>query len=101
MRFLQLVGKRYPFKAVYTLGKKRGKQQKKIIPFRQTLLESIRPLPEPIEFFVLGTSSILWEAPVSTRKETLAKELYLERSEFGFDRQPNGWAADPVGEEPK
>ncbi|WP_419608479.1 hypothetical protein [Thiolapillus sp.] len=29
-------------------------KKKKIIPFRQNLLGSIRPFPEPIQFFVLG-----------------------------------------------
>ena len=31
-------------------------KKKKIIPFRQNLLGSIRPFPEPIQFFVLGAS---------------------------------------------
>ena len=52
--FLQLVGKRYPIKAVRT-PEKRGKQ-KKIIPFRQNLLGSTKPFPELTQFFVLGAS---------------------------------------------
>ena len=31
-------------------------KKKKIIPFKQNLLGSIRPFPEPIQFFVLGAS---------------------------------------------
>ena len=58
---LQLVGKRYPLKAVRTLEKR--KKKKKIIPFRQNVLGSIRPLPEPIQFFVLDAMSIQQEAP--------------------------------------
>ena len=58
--FLQLEGERYPVKAVRTLERKRErkkeKQKKKIIPFRQNLLGSIRPFPEPIQFLVLGAS---------------------------------------------
>ena len=62
MCFLQLVGKRYPLKAVRTLEKKKKKKErkkwkkKKIISFRQSLLGSIRPFPEPIQFLVLGAS---------------------------------------------
>ena len=55
--FFQPVGKRYPLKAVRTLKKKKKKwKKKKIISFRQNLLGSIRPFPEPIQFFVLGAS---------------------------------------------
>ena len=53
--FLQLVGNWYPLKAVRTLEKKK-EQKKKIIPFRQNLLGSIWPFPEPIHFFVLGAN---------------------------------------------
>ena len=45
-------------------------------------------------FFCARFKSILWEAPergVSTRGETLAKELNLERSDFVFDRQPDAF----------
>ena len=53
--FLQLVDKRYPLKAVRILVIKE-KWKKKNIPFRQNLLRSIRPFPEPIQFFLLGAS---------------------------------------------
>ncbi|WP_419642506.1 hypothetical protein, partial [Thiolapillus sp.] len=70
-------------------------KKKKIIPFRQNLLGSIRPFPEPIQFFVLGASLSYGRSPrkggVSTRGETLAKELNLERSDFVFDRQPDAF----------
>ena len=36
--------------------KKRKWKKKKIIPFRQNLLGSIRPFPGPIQFFVPGAS---------------------------------------------
>ena len=51
--FLQLVGKRYPLKAVRTFeNEKEKRKKKKIIPFEQNLLGSIRPFPKPIQFFV-------------------------------------------------
>ena len=53
--FLQLVDKRYPLKAVRILVIKE-KWKKKNIPFRQNLLRSKRPFPEPIQFFLLGAS---------------------------------------------
>ena len=60
---------------------KKKEKKEKITHFRQNLLESIRPFPESIQYFVLGAMSILWEAPekwdVSTRGETLAKTLNL------------------------
>ena len=47
-----------PFKScLHTLKKipkKKEQKKKKIIPFRQNLLGSIKPFPEPIQFFVLG-----------------------------------------------
>ena len=58
-------------------------------PFRQNLLGSIRL------FLVLGALSILKEAPekenITTRGETLAKELNVERSDFVFARQPGAF----------
>ena len=93
MCFLQLVGKRYPLKAVRTLKEKKW-EKKKVIPFRQNLLGSIRPFPEPIQFFVLGASLSYGKPPEReriTRGETLAKELNLERSDFVFDRQPDAF----------
>ena len=51
------MGKQYPLKAVsHTKKEKKKWKKKKIIPFRQNLLGSIRPFPEPIQFFVLGAS---------------------------------------------
>ena len=69
-------------------------KKKKIIPFRQNLLGSIRPFLEPIQFFVLGASLSYGKPPKReriTRGETLAKELNLERSDFVFDRQQNAF----------
>ena len=95
MCFLQLVGKRYPLKAVRTLNKTKKKwKKKKISPFRQNLLGSIRPFPEPIQFFVPGASLSYGKPPKReriTRGETLAKELNLERSDFVFDCQPDAF----------
>ena len=94
MCFLQLVGKRYPLKAVRTLKRKKKWKKKKIIPFRQNLLGSIRPFAEPIQFFVLGASLSYGKPPKReriTRGETLAKELNLERSNFVFDHQPDAF----------
>ena len=96
MCFLQLVGKRYPLKAVRTLKKKKKRKwkEKKIIPFRQNLLLNIRPFPEPIQFFVLG-ASLSYGKPQKreriNRGETLAKELNLERSDFVFGRHPSAF----------
>ena len=65
--FLQLVGKRYPLKAIRTLGeKKKGgglKRSGRRRKFRKNLLESMRPFPEPIQFFVLGASLSYWKPP--------------------------------------
>ena len=77
------MGKRYPLKAVHTLKKKKKRTEEK--EDRQNLLGSIRPFPEPIEFFVLGASLSYGKPPKMeriTRGETLAKELNLERSDF-------------------
>ena len=61
---LQLVGKRYPFRAVRTLLKKKKKlKKKKMISFRQNLLGSVRPFPEPIQFFALGASLACGKSP--------------------------------------
>ena len=82
--FIQLVGKRYPLKAVRILEEKKNEKKKqnnkkKIIPFRQNLLESIRPFSEPTQFYVLGVNLSYAEAPerggggraYTTRGETL------------------------------
>ena len=87
------MGKRYPLKAVRTLKKGKWKK-KKIIPFRPNRLGSIRPFPEPIQFFVLGASLSYGKPPKReriTRAETLAKELNLERSDFVFESQPDAF----------
>ena len=77
--FLQLVGKRYLSKLFAHQGKenerakkkkkkerereRREKQaNKKIIPFRQNILGSIRRFPKRNQFFVLGEMSIPWES---------------------------------------
>ena len=51
-------GQTIPFKnCSHTWGKKLEKQKKKkSIPFRQNLLRSIRPFPEPIQLSVLSAS---------------------------------------------
>ena len=89
------MSKRYPLKAVRTPEKKgETEEEKKVIPFRQNLLGSIRPFPEPIQFFVLG-ASLSYGKPQKreriNRGETLAKELNLERSDFVFDRQTDAF----------
>ena len=63
--------------------RKKKKRREKIIPFRQNLLGSIRPFLEPIQFFVLGASlshGKPQKGGVSTRGQTPAKKLNLERS---------------------
>ena len=89
------MGKRYPLKAVRTLKEKKRVEEKKFIPFRENLLGSIRPFPEPIEFFVLRAILSYGRSPrkggVSTKGETLAKEFNLERSDYVFDRQPDAF----------
>ena len=59
------MGKRYPLKAVRTLKEKKW-EKKKVIPFRQNLLGSIRPFPEPIQFFVLGASLSYGKPPLGS-----------------------------------
>ena len=86
MCFLQLVGKRYPLKAVRTLKKKEVEEEENYL-FRQNLLGSIRPFPEPIPFFVLGASLSYGKPPKRDRiirGETLAKELNLEQARFHY-----------------
>ena len=78
--FLQLVCKWYPLKAISHTNRRRRRkkkkkkkkkrrrrrkkqQEKRIIPFRQNLLGSIRPFPEPIQFFVLGASLSYGRSP--------------------------------------
>ena len=63
MFFLQLIVKQYPLKAVRTLGEKKEKRKKKLNPFRQNLLGSIRPFLEPIQYFVPGASLSNWKPP--------------------------------------
>ena len=46
--FLYLADKNYPSKAVGTLKKKKKAFQR----FRENLLGSIRPFPDPLQFFV-------------------------------------------------
>ena len=89
--FLQLVGKRYPLKAVRTLTKKKKKRKwkkKKIIPFRQNLLGSIRPFPEPIQFFVLGASLYYGKPPkrghINKRRDS-SKRIEPGKVHFVFD----------------
>ena len=65
-----------------------------MIPFGQNLLRSIRPFPEPIQFFVLGASlsnGSPRKGGISTRGETPAKEVNLESSDFVFDRQQDAF----------
>ena len=102
--FLQLVGKQYPLKAVRTLKKKKRERErerererkrerkkwkkKKIIPFRQNLLGSIRPFPEPIQFFVLGANLSYGRSPrkrgISTRERDSSKRIEPGKVQFCF-----------------
>ena len=64
--------------------------------FRSACMDSqLRALSGTDSFLCARCKSILWGAPekggVSTRGETLAKELNLERSDFVFDRQPDAF----------
>ena len=67
--------------------------KKKMIPLRQNLHGSMRPLPEPIQFFVLGAMSILWEVPERGRVKTgeTGKRIGHERSDFVSDGQPDAF----------
>ena len=88
MFFLQLIVKQYPLKAVRTLGEKKEKRKKnKVIPFRQNLLGSIGPFPEPIQFFVLGASLSYGKPP--KRGRINQRRDFSKRTEPGEDRQPD------------
>ena len=101
--FQQLVGKRYPLKAVRTLEKKGGgggSSRRREEKGNDSLIQT-EPTQEHTalsgtdSILCARCKSILWEAPekggVSTRGETLAKELNLERSDFVLDRQPDAF----------
>ncbi|WP_419592679.1 hypothetical protein, partial [Thiolapillus sp.] len=53
---------------------RKKRKKKKIIPFRQNLPGSIRPFPEPIQFFVLGASLSYGRSP---RKGSVSPEERL------------------------
>ena len=91
--FQQLVGKRYPLKAVRTLEKKTKKKRK-----AEEENYSFQAEPTWEHTALSGTDWILGarcnvyprgsplKGGVSTRGETLTKELNLERSDFIFDQ---------------
>ena len=87
------MGKRYSLKAIRTLEKRNIK--KKIIPLRQNLLWSIRPLPGPIQFFVFGAMSVLREVPkmkhMNQRRDT-SKRLKSGECNFVFNRSQTRFA---------
>ena len=90
--FLQLVGKRYPLKAVRILVIKE-KWKKKHIPFRQNL-RACGPFRNRFNFWCqvqLYPTGSPRKGGVLTRGETLAKELNLERSDFVFGRHPSAF----------
>ena len=69
--------------------------QKKIILFRQNLLESKRPFQEPIQFFVLG-ASLSYGKPskmgrINERRDSSNK---MERSNFVLGDQPDAFRSE-------
>ena len=93
------MGKRYPLKAVRTL-KKKEEEAKKVEHEENYSLQTEptwehKALSGTVSIFVVLGSSLFYGKPrkggVSTRGETLAKELNPERSDFVFDRQPDAF----------
>ena len=83
------MGKRNPLKAVRTLGG-RGEEAEEDYFLQTEPTWEQKALSGTDSVLCARCKSILWGAPekggVSTRGETLAKELNLERSDFVFDR---------------
>ena len=65
--FFTASGYTISFKSCLHTRKKEKQKEKKIIPFRQNLLGSLRPFPELIQFFALGASLSYGKPPKSGR----------------------------------
>ena len=87
------MGKQYPLKAVSHTKKKKEVEEEENDSLQTEPTWEHKALSGTDSILCARCKSILWEKPpkkggVSTRGETLAKELNLERSDYVFDRQP-------------
>ena len=100
--FLQLVGKRYPLKAVRTLGKRKNKGGRGMEEGEAEENYSLQTEPSWEHKAFSGTISILcarckpilWEAPEKGRDSS--KRIEPGKVDFVFDRQPNTFSSGLV-----
>ena len=74
--------------------KSEAEEEEKIIPFRQNLLGSIWPFPEPVQLLVLG-ASLSYGKPRKRGRINQMRDsrIEMDKSDFVFDHQPDAFCS--------